>query len=110
MFCTSQYPVKHPDNLFTISKKGTYLVNVAVQLTAVSVAGSQASLSVTVGGTTQSFDIVYSNTISDYLYKGTVYIPIVRPDDTPTTVQIVVNGVVSNFFFRYATLSIVKIA
>jgi len=95
---------------FTIAKSGTYLVSVSVQLTAVSVAGSQASLSVAVGGATQTFDTVYSNTISDYLYKATIYTPIVRLNDDPVIVQIVVNGLVSNFFFRYATLSIVKIA
>jgi len=66
---------------FSIYNKGTYIVSVSVQMNVVSVAGSQSQLILSLNGSTSAFDIGYSNSISDYLYKGTIICPIVKLTD-----------------------------
>lgn len=97
------------NTLFTLTEIGTYLIDMSVALDVVSNAGAQNSVSLLVNGVSGTFDVGFSNSTVNYVYKGTIKGYVVKIVDVPLSVSFQVSTLVQNAQHRYAQLSIVKI-
>ena len=94
---------------FTLEKIGNYLVDFNVALDVLSNAGAQNSVSLLVNGSSITFDVGFSNTVSNYVYKGTLKSYVQKASSAPVVISFSASTLVASANHRYAQLSTVKI-
>jgi hypothetical protein len=95
------------NNAITLLKKGIYLIDFNISAVIPSTAGVQSQLSCLINGNSDSFDIGYAAGE----YKSTIKTFAINvTDGTLTTVSFRLSALADNVGFRYAQLSIQKIA
>lgn len=94
---------------FTLEKIGNYLVDFNIALDMVANAGAQNSVSLLINGSVLSFDVGYGNSVSYYVYKGTLKAYVQKATSAPVVISFQVSTLVASANHRYAQLSIVKI-
>jgi len=94
---------------FTLQKIGNYLVDFNIALDIVSTAGAQNSVSLLVNGSALTFDVGFTNNVSNYVYKGTLKAYVQKATSAPVVISFSASTLVASAQHRYAQLSIVKL-
>lgn len=98
--------------VFTLSKRGVYAVQVEVSVDLPATSGGQATLNLLVNGLGgNGYDVSYgSPTTTLGNIKQTIKSFVIQENNTPTNISVRAGAVVGNATFRYANISIFKIA
>lgn len=98
--------------IFTLSKRGVYAVQVEVSVDLPATSGAQATLSLLVNGLTgNGYDVAYASpTTTLGNIKQTIKSFIIQQNNPPTNISVSAGTIVGNATFRYANISIFKIA
>jgi len=105
--------VLNPNTVFTLSSRGVYLIDFSITADGPAANGAQGQVSLIINGVASGFDIAYargtgeqSNSDVKLTLKGFVE----QINDTPSTITFALSTTVSSYVFRYANLSITKVA
>jgi len=97
--------------IFTLSNVGVYVVQAEISCDLPATAGCQAGFNVLINGTVNGFDVGYANpTVALNSVKLTVKTFIINVSGAPQTISLQATALAGNVLFRYANLSIFKIA